>query len=92
MPPGTQCLGSQRSGHSRWGISGVPSVTSSCQWPASVQCGWQPGDGGLDEVPLHQGLGMAWHGSWAWPQSNLQFSPVEPEAQALGWERCCPGH
>lgn len=59
---------------------------------ASVQCEWQPGDGGLDEVPLHQGLGMAWHGSWAWPQSNLQFSPVEPEARALGWERCCPGH
>lgn len=58
MPPGTQCLGSQRSGHSRWGISGVPSVTSSCQWPLSSAGGSQ-GSEGLMRCPSTKG--------WEWP-------------------------
>lgn len=54
-------------GPSAWGASvrvtaGGWEVVSPQSGPtavASVQCGRQPGDGGLAEVPLHQG--------WEWP-------------------------
>lgn len=54
----TQCLGSQRSGHSKWMKAVPPAPGPAANGLCLVR--WQPGDGGLDEV-----LGTARHGPWA---------------------------
>lgn len=77
MTHGPQCLGSQCSGRSRWVGSGVPTVRSSCH---PVQCGWQPGDGGLDEVPLHQG----WERPGTAPGSGISERPSVLPSGAWG--------